>query len=158
MLRIGEKVPDFTLRLAKADGTKEPVALSTLLAEGPVVLSFFPIAFSGVCTPHMCELSQELRALQAAGVRNVVGFSTDAQHVNVAFARHERLLVPIYSDPNREVVHRVWRTTTTAGVHDCAVRGWMLIDSDGTLRAQWAAPDPEVWSGVKPILEALQDL
>jgi peroxiredoxin len=158
VLGVGDKVPDFTLRLAYADGRRDPVPFRELLRQGPVVLSFFPIAFSGVCTPQMCEMRDHLPDLQRLGARNVVALSTDAQHVNVAYAKANGLGFPIYSDPNREVVGKLWPATTTADVRDTAVRGWMVVDEDGTVVALWRSPDPEVWCGIAPIEAALAKL
>ena len=50
-IEIGAKAPDFTL----PNEDREPVTLSEELKKGPVVLAFFPAAFSSVCTTEMCK-------------------------------------------------------------------------------------------------------
>ena len=49
---VGAKAPDFTL----PNQDREPVTLSDQLKNGPVVLAFFPAAFSSVCQTEMCKL------------------------------------------------------------------------------------------------------
>lgn len=158
MLQVGDKVPDFTLPLAKADGTRDPVPFSQVAKDAPVLLVFYPIAFSGVCTPNMCDMSNDLQKLQGLGVRTVVGFSTDAPQVNVAFAKYEGIKVPIYSDPNREVVDKIWSTAPTGPVKNTATRGWMVVDRDGKVAATYTEKAQGEWSGVKLVEEALAKL
>jgi peroxiredoxin len=158
MLAIGARVPDFTLPMAHADGRKDPVHLSHLLKDGPVVLSFFPLAFTRVCTTQMCDARDSHAATDALGAR-VVGFSIDTVFTNVQFAKAHDLKNGIYSDANRDVVERIWETEETAGVRHVAKRGWMVVASDGTVAATYVASKPgEPWPGSKPIEEALAKL
>ena len=53
---VGAKAPDFTL----PNQDREPVTLSEQLKKGPVVLAFFPAAFSGVCTKEMCTFRDSM--------------------------------------------------------------------------------------------------
>lgn len=157
MLNVGDMVPDFTLRLAFADGRRDPVAFRSLLADGPVVVSFYPLAFTGVCTGQVCEL-RDAQATLSALRATVVGFSIDSYAANAAFARLHGLPHGLYSDPNREVAPRIWEMQTVVGVRDVTKRGWMVIDRDGRVAARWITDDPEVWSGLKPIEAALEKL
>ena len=66
---VGAKAPDFTL----PNQDREPVTLSEQLEEGPVVLAFFPAAFSGTCTTEMCtfrDSAAELNKVNAHGARH----------------------------------------------------------------------------------------
>lgn len=157
MLDVGDLVPDFTLRLAFADGRRAPVSFHSLLADGPVVISFYPLAFTGVCTTQVCELrdaQETLASLRAT----VVGFSIDSYAANVQFARLQDLPYGLYCDPNREVAPRIWEMQTVVGIHNVTKRGWLLVDRDGRVAARWVTDDPEEWSGLKPIEDALQKL
>lgn len=157
MLRVGDKVPDFTLPLATAGGSRTPVAFSALRATGPVVISFYPLAFTGVCTAQMCE-ARDAQATLAQLDATVVGFSIDSVAANVAFARHNHIPFGIYSDANREVVRNLWETQTVIGVRDVAKRGWLLADREGVVRALWVTDDADDWSGLAPIEAALRAL
>ena len=158
MLAPGAHVPDFELPVAHADGRKDKVQLKTLLAQGPVVLSFYPLAFTRVCTTQMCDARDSLGAIAGLGA-TVLGFSCDSVFANVAFAREQHLTFGIYSDANREVVDRIWATQDVAGVARVPKRGWMVIAQDGTLAAQWVSEVPgAAWPGNALIEAALAKL
>ena len=69
---VGAKAPDFTLH----NQDRENVTLSEELKKGPVVLAFFPAAFSSVCQPEMCTF-RDRRRRPDQGQRQVLGVSTD---------------------------------------------------------------------------------
>lgn len=154
MLDLGDTVPDFTLPLAKADGTKAPVAFHSLLGKGPVVIAFFPLAFTGTCTKEMCDLRDNPAVLDHVGA-TAVGFSIDTAPTNVHFAKAHDLRHGIFSDPNREVVHKIWDTMTVAGVHHTAKRGYLVVDRHGKVVDKWITLTPGEWPGIKPLEEAV---
>jgi peroxiredoxin Q/BCP len=89
----GETAPDFTLY----DHAGRPRTLSVLLAEGPVVLFFFPLASSPICTAQAChfrDLSDEFAMLGAQRV----GISTDTVDKQAHFARQRSFDYPLLSD------------------------------------------------------------
>jgi thioredoxin-dependent peroxiredoxin len=89
----GDRVPDFTLY----DHTGRARTLSVLLADGPVVLFFFPIASSPICTAQAChfrDLSNEFAALGAQRV----GISTDTVDKQAHFAQQRAFDYPLLSD------------------------------------------------------------
>lgn len=154
MLNVGDKVPDFTLPVAFADGKKEPVSFHSVLGKGPVVIAFFPLAFTGVCTKEMCEIRDQASILDRVQAQRF-GFSCDTPHTNVEFAKQNHLKHGIFSDPNHKVVNEIWDTATVGGVAGRAKRGWMVVDGHGVVREKWVSEDPSVWSGVAPIEAAL---
>jgi peroxiredoxin Q/BCP len=103
---VGERVPDFTLN----DHTGRTRTLSELLAGGPVVLFFFPLASSPICTAEAChfrELGREFKALKAQRV----GISTDTVAKQARFANQRAFDYPLLSDTRAVVagdfgVHR----------------------------------------------------
>jgi peroxiredoxin len=155
MLNVGDVVPNFTLPLAFADGKKDPVEMRSLLGKGPVVIAFFPLAFTGTCTQENCELRDHAAELDRLHVTRVA-FSCDTPHANVEFARKNALTHGIFSDPNHKVVNEIWDTGVAGGVASRAKRGWMVLDKNGVVVEKWVSDDPGVWSGLKPIEAALQ--
>ena len=100
----------------------------------PVVLVFFPFAFSSMCTSEAGELRDNLEDFEAAGVR-LLGISCDPKHALRAWAEQEGLGFDLLSD--------FWPHGAAArsfGVFDdgsgMAVRGSFLIDADGIVRWQ----------------------
>ena len=77
----GEKAPDFTLY----DHTRRPRTLSKLLSDGPVVLFFFPMASSPICTAQACHFRDLSNEFARVGARRV-GISTDTVDKQAHFA------------------------------------------------------------------------
>lgn len=154
MLEVGDEAPDFTLPVAYADGRKDPVQLKVLLGNGPVLLSFFPLAFTRTCTRQMCDMRDHAGALDGLGAQ-AFGFSCDSAFTNAAYAREHGLAHGIFSDPNREVVHKLWATMTVVGVRDVPKRGWLLVGRDGRVVDKWVTDAPGEWPGLDPIRQAL---
>ncbi len=95
---VGSKAPDFTLM----NQDREPVTLSAQHGH-PVVLVFFPAAFSGTCTTVMCTLSTQLAVLNHARAR-VFGISVDTFFALKAFQDSQKLAFPLLSDFNKTVI------------------------------------------------------
>nr|WP_045375302.1 peroxiredoxin [Mycobacterium kyorinense] len=89
----GEKAPDFTLY----DHTGRPRTLSTLLSKGPVVLFFFPIASSPICTVQGCHFRNLSKEFAAVGAQRV-GISTDTVDRQAHFAQQRSFDYPLLSD------------------------------------------------------------
>ena len=89
----GEKAPDFTL----LDHTGRPRTLSALLSEGPVVLFFFPLASSPMCTAQACHFRDLTSEFAAVGAHRV-GISTDTVDRQAHFAQQRSFDYPLLSD------------------------------------------------------------
>ena len=89
----GEKAPDFTLY----DHTGRPRALSALLSGGPVVLFFFPIASSPICTAQACHFRDLSNEFAGVGAQRV-GISTDTVDKQAHFAQQRSFDYPLLSD------------------------------------------------------------
>jgi peroxiredoxin Q/BCP len=89
----GEKAPDFTL----LDHTGRPRTLSALLSDGPVVLFFFPIASSPICTAQACHFRDLSSEFATVGARRV-GISTDTVDRQAHFAQQRSFDYPLLSD------------------------------------------------------------
>jgi peroxiredoxin len=156
MLNVGDKVPDFTLPLAFADGKKDPVGFHQFLqaSRGPVVIGFFPLAFTGMCTKEMCEFRDRQAVFDHVDAK-AVGFSADTPQSLVEFAKQNQLKHGIFADPNHKVLNELWDTAVIGGVASRAKRGWMVVMPDGKVAEKWVSEDPSVWSGIEPINAAL---
>lgn len=122
----GERAPDFTLG-STAGGT---VTLSTLAGETNVLLAFFPLAFTGVCTAEMCAFSEDFDAFSAADVK-VLPISVDAVPSLKEFKSKFQLKVDLLSDFKREAsrAYGVLREDTFF-----SNRAYFLIDKSGVIR------------------------
>src|SRR5215208_2877725 len=89
----GDKAPDFTLY----DHTGRPRTLSALLSKGPVVLFFFPIASSPICTAQACHFRDLSNEFATVGAQRV-GISTDTVDKQAHFAQQRSFDYPLLSD------------------------------------------------------------
>lgn len=97
-IRVGDTAPDFTL----PDQDRKDTTLSELLMKGDVVLSFFPMAFTGVCTQEMGCYTRDLNAFRHKGAE-VVGVSCDSFAALKAWAEKEGIKTPLLADMHRRV-------------------------------------------------------
>ena len=126
---VGSKAPDFTL----TNQDREPVTLSTLQGT-PVVLAFFPAAFSSVCTKEMCTFRDSLARLGNANAQ-VFGISVDTFFTLKAFQDHEKLTFPLLSDFNKTVIRAYGVfNEDMIGLKGIAKRAVFVIDKDGIVR------------------------
>ena len=94
----GEQAPDFTA----PDQTGAPVRLCDLLREGPVVLFFYPKAFTPGCTKESCHFRDLATEFAEAGTQRL-GISRDGVARQAEFASRYGLDFPILSDPDRSI-------------------------------------------------------
>ena len=125
-LSVGDTAPDFSL----PDQDKQVVSLSDLRG-APVLLVFYPFAFSGICTGELCQLRDELAAYTDAGV-TVLAVSTDPVFSLKAFREKESFDFPLLSDfwPHGATAQAYGVFNEKAGM---ALRGTFLIDGEGTI-------------------------
>lgn len=133
-LRIGDAVPDFSLR----DQHGQRWSLAALRGEGPVLLVFFPFAFSGVCTGELRELRDDGHRIARAGGQ-LLAVSCDPMFSLRVFADQDGLGFPLLSDfwPHGEVA-RAYDAFDPQ--HGCPTRSSFVIDADGQLR--WSVHNP----------------
>ena len=127
---VGELAPDFSL----TNQFGEPVSLSGLKGK-PVVLVFYPMSFSGICTGELCELRDNLSIFEAAGVE-LLGISVDSKFVQAKFAESEGYKFNLLADfwPHGAVSEAYGVFLKESGI---ATRATFVIDSEGTLVAKF---------------------
>jgi len=145
MVSEGDKAPDFTAPLANGD--VDEFTLSEALEDGPVVLAFFPGAFTGVCSHEMNEFQDRLASFEDLGVA-VCGVSVDSPFAQNAFRDELGLEFGLVSDSGKEVIdsYGISMDFVDLGVPGVAKRSVFVVDSDGTVSYAWVSDDP----GVEP--------
>lgn len=125
---VGTKAPDFTL----PNQDRQPVTLSGLRGS-PVILAFFPAAFSSVCAKELCTFRDGLSTLNRAAVQ-VYGISVDTFFALKAFQEHEKLTFPLLSDFNKDVIEAYGVVNPDMiGLHGVAKRAVFVVDGQGTV-------------------------
>ena len=114
---------------------RQPVTLSELRQQ-PVVLAFFPAAFSSVCARQLCTFRNSLGALgQLGGKAQVLGVSVDTFFALKAFHDQQQFTFPLLSDFNKQVIrdYGVFNEDMI-GLKGIAKRAVFVIDNEGVVR------------------------
>lgn len=129
-MKPGDRVPDFEL----PDQTGTPRSLTGLLADGPVVLFFYPAAMTPGCTKEAChfrDLAGEFAAVGAARV----GISTDGVDKQAKFSDSQRFDYPLLSDSDGRVAETFGVKRGLLGKFMPVKRTTFVIDADRTVLA-----------------------
>ena len=130
LLSAGDPAPDFTLYTDE----QQPWRLSDHLDQ-PVVLLFFPGAFTSVCTTELNAVNNDLESFEPA---YVVGLSTDSPAVLAEFRSSQQLSFPLLSDHDADVCARYGakyeQNFTEMELDRVAKRSAFVVDGTGTIR------------------------
>ncbi|MDP9092491.1 MAG: peroxiredoxin [Actinomycetota bacterium] len=144
MIAVGDQAPDFTLK----DQNNEDFTLSSFRGTRAVLLIFYPLAFTGICTGELCAVRDDLSTFQNDDVQ-VVTISVDSPYSHKIFSEREGYEFPLLSDfwPHGGVAKAYGVFNDDVGF---ANRGTFLIDRTGTVRfAEMNSPgdgrDAQAW-------------
>ena len=152
MVSVGDDAPDFTAPLA--NGSIDSFTLSDRLTEAPLVLAFFPAAFTPTCTAEMCTFRDRLSEFERIDA-TVYGVSIDTPFTLNEFRDRNDLNFGLVGDSNREAVdaYDVSMDFDAYGVDRVAKRAVFVIDRDGVVTYAWVSDDP----GAEPDYDAVAD-
>jgi peroxiredoxin len=147
---VGSQAPDFTLM----NQDRQPVALSALRGR-PVVLAFFPAAFSSVCTKELCTFRDSLASLNKAKAE-VLGISVDSFFALKAFQDSQKLTFPLLSDFNKQVIrdYGVFNEDMI-GLKGIAKRAVFVVDKAGIIRHREVLEDARHEPDYQKVLAAV---
>ena len=150
---VGSTAPDFTLM----DQDRQPVTLSSLRGR-PVVIVFYPAAFSSVCTKEFCTFRDQMSRLNNAKA-HVVGISVDTFFAQKAFRDSLGLTFPLLSDFNKEVIHQYGVVNPDmVGLKGIAKRSVFVLDRDGIVRHREVLEDARNEPNYDAVFTALDRL
>ncbi|MFW6448006.1 MAG: redoxin domain-containing protein [Halobacteriota archaeon] len=154
MPRTGDTAPTFDATHGTTD--HEPFALADHLGEGPLVLAFFPGAFTPPCTNEMVALQERLGEFEDTGA-TVLGISADSPFSLAAFKDEHGLEFDLVSDMAGEAIdaYDVGIDIDALGLYGIANRAIFVIDGDGEIVYTWVADDPTNEPTYEDVLEAV---
>jgi peroxiredoxin len=153
-VEVGAKAPDFTL----PNQDREPVTLSEQLKSGPVVLAFFPAAFSGTCQKEMCTFRDSASSLNSVKAK-VLGVSVDTFFALKAWGDENKLNFPLLSDFNKEVIAKYGVVNPDMiGLKNIAKRSVFVIDKGGVVRHREVLEDARNEPNYDSIKQSLASL
>jgi peroxiredoxin len=147
VIEAGTKAPDFSL--PDQDGNE--VSLSDFAGQ-KLVLVFYPLDFSPVCTDQLSLYQEVLEELEAKGAK-LVGISVDSAYCHAAFREKLNLTMPLLADfnPKGKVSQDYGAWIEGAGISN---RALVLIE-DGEVKWSHASPSPAEIPGANLIFDAL---
>ncbi|MDS0474155.1 redoxin domain-containing protein [Natrinema sp. 1APR25-10V2] len=158
MVTTGDAAPDFTAPLANGD--IEEFTLSERLSdEAPIVLAFFPGAFTSVCTTEMCAFQDRLADFNDLDA-TVYGISRDSPFTLNEFREQNGLEFGLISDYNKEVTddYGIAMDFADLGVYGVAKRAVFVVDGDGEITYAWVSDDPGVEPDYDEVEAAVENL
>ena len=153
-LAIGSKAPDFTLK-SKVGENLNDVKLSDNFGKKNTLLLFVPLAFTGVCTKELCDVSSGINAYTNLNA-TVYGISVDSPFAQEAWAQKEKITLPLLSDLNKTVTNAYdVLFPNLAGIGDTSARAAIVIDKSGTVVYSEQTPTPKDLPNFEAIKAAL---
>jgi peroxiredoxin len=134
-LEVGQEAPDFKLRGPGG----QPVTLSEFRGSRNVVLVFFPLAFSPVCSHQLPAIERDIARFEQLGA-TVLGISVDSHWANTLFAQRLRISFPLLSDFHRQASAAYGVLIPEAGHSGRAI---FVVDRRGMIVYKDVSPDPE---------------
>lgn len=151
-LSIGDKAPEFTLHASD----KSPVSLSDYRGKN-VVLLFFPLAFTGVCTKELCGIRDNMNVYSSLNAE-VLAISVDTIFTLDKFKESQRFNFPLLSDFNKDVsrAYGALYEVFVLGMRGVSKRSAFVIDPNGTIKYAEVLEDAGQLPNFDKIKESLQ--
>ncbi len=130
MLTPGQKAPNFTL----FNSDKKEVSLQDFRGNNLVIL-FFPMAFTSVCTAELCEMRDNIGTYSNLNA-DVVGISVDSPFTLAKFKEEQKLPFDLLSDFNKEVsqAYDTYYETFAMNLKGVSKRSAFVVDKDGLIQ------------------------
>lgn len=159
---IGSPAPDFTLVTIGADGP-ETITLSDLIGTNHLVILFFPMAFTSVCTEELCDISNTLSIYSSLDA-TVLGISGDGPFAQQVWAKQEGISLTLLSD-YEHLVAQAYGIAYTSFLPEANLimggvpkRSAFVIDKKGIIRHIDIQENPKDMPNFVSIQECLHDL
>jgi len=138
----GSKAPDFNLKSKQASGVVD-VRLSNNFGKKNTVLLFFPLAFTGVCTSEMCDITAGLSAYSGLNAE-VIGVSVDSPFAQEAWAKQNKIGITLASDLNKTTAKTYGvLLDDLMGFGSTSARAAFVIDKNGVVQYSEQTPTPK---------------
>jgi len=148
-IELNQKAPDFTLQNTQ----KEPVKLSDYEGKKNIVLLFFPLAFTSVCTAELCNARDNMKDYESLDAE-VLGVSVDSMFTLKIIKKSQNLNFQLLSDFNKEVAKEYGVLYEEFfGMHGVSKRSAFVIDKEGVIKYAEVLED----AGNQPDFNAIQE-
>ncbi|MEW6304428.1 MAG: redoxin domain-containing protein [Verrucomicrobiota bacterium] len=154
---VGSKAPDFNLKTKTADGLKD-IKLSDNFGKQNTVVLFFPLAFTGVCTQEMCDITAGLKSYGDLNA-DVIGVSVDSPFAQEAWAQKEKIGIKLASDLNKKTAEAYGTLLPDLiGLGAVSARAAFVIDKSGVVQYSEQTPTVKDLPNFNAVKDALAKL
>ncbi len=161
-IQAGDKAPDFTLVTLTSEGP-EIVKLSDHIGKSNIVLLFVPMAFTGVCTTELCDISTGIKDYEELDAK-VFGISGDNPFAQDVWAKKENITIPLLSDYEHAaaeaygVAYGQFLPEKNLIMGGVAKRSAFVIDKEGVVRYAEVQEHPKDLPDFAKVKETLRGL
>jgi peroxiredoxin len=131
-LTTGQQAPDFSL----FDSDKQPVSLADFKGQKNVLLLFFPLAFTSVCTAELCGVRDDIARYSNANAQTL-GISVDSVFTLAKFKEEQGYNFPLLSDFNKDAsasYDTLYESFSPMKMHGVGKRSAFIIDREGVIQ------------------------
>lgn len=154
-IEVGTKAPDFTLKSKPVGGAPVDVKLSENLGKKNTVILFFPLAFTGVCTQEMCDITAGLGHYSGLNA-DVIGISVDSPFAQEAWAAKEKIGIKLASDLNKTTAKAYGvLLDDLLGFGSTSARAAFVVDKAGQIVYAEQTPTPKDLPNFEKIKQVL---
>jgi peroxiredoxin len=142
-IEVGTKAPEFALKSKPVGGDPKEVKLSANAGSKNTVILFFPLAFTGVCTTEMCDVTAGLSAYSDLNAE-VVGISVDSPFAQEAWAKQNNITITLASDLNKTTAKAYGvLLDDLMGFGSVSARAAFVVDKAGLIVYSEQTPTPK---------------
>ena len=155
-LSVGSDAPEFTLYNTE----QKEISLKDLRSKSNVVILFFPLAFTGVCTAELCSARDDIAKYQKLNA-TIVGISIDSLFTLGKFREEQKLPFDLLSDFNKDVSRQydsLYEQFPLFGLKGVTKRSAFIVDKQGQIQYAEILADPGKVPNFDQIKQTLEKL
>jgi len=162
-IEAGSKAPDFSLKSANGPGKKDDFGLSNVTlsdnnGQKNTVILFVPLAFTGVCTQELCDITSGLADYSDLNA-DVIAISVDSPFAQGQWAKNENIGITLASDLNKQTAKDYGvLLDDLIGVGSVSARAAFVVDKEGTVQYAEQTETPKDLPDFDAIKETLEKL
>tara|TARA_B100000959_G_scaffold169180_1_gene177206 strand:+ start:1169 stop:1666 length:498 start_codon:yes stop_codon:yes gene_type:complete len=162
-IEVGSKAPDFSLKSINGPGDKDDFGLSNVTlrdnnGQKNTVILFVPLAFTGVCTQELCDVTSGLVDYSELNA-DVIAISVDSPFAQGQWAQKENIGITLASDLNKQTARDYGvLLDDLIGVGSVSARAAFVVDKDGTVQYSEQTETPKDLPDFDAVKETLKKL
>ena len=162
-IEVGSKAPDFSLKSINGPGDKDDFGLSNVTlrdnnGQKNTVILFVPLAFTGVCTQELCDVTSGLDTYSDLNA-DVIAISVDSPFAQGQWAQKENIGITLASDLNKQTARDYGvLLDDLIGVGSVSARAAFVVDKDGTVQYAEQTETPKDLPDFDAVKETLAKL